>query len=115
MCTGLAVGAFLGVIFPPSAYASAAASGTSALGAGTGAMVGHFWRGLSRDALNELGDLFDLSTAALIVIARSGVKAALSKQSNRAMATLEKRVKVDAASFQAALDRAIAEALGEPT
>src|ERR1700730_9509562 len=115
MCTGLAVGAFLGVIFPPSAYASAAAWGTSALGAGTGAMVGHFWRGLSREALNELGDLFDLSTAALIVIANSGVKDALSKQSNRAMATLEKRVKADAASFQAALDRAMAEGRGEPT
>jgi uncharacterized membrane protein len=108
--TGLAVGALLGVIFPPSVFASAAANGISAVGAGTGAMVGHFWRGLSRSELNELGDLYDLGTVVLIVIANLNVTHVLPRQRHRAIAAIEKHIKVDAASFQAALGRAIVEA-----
>ncbi|MEA2705008.1 MAG: hypothetical protein QOD63_2953, partial [Actinomycetota bacterium] len=39
--TGVAVGAVIGILFPPSIIGSAAVLGA------TGGLVGHFWRGLS--------------------------------------------------------------------
>ena len=51
--TGLAAGAVLGIIFPPSLLVGAAAGGLA------GGLIGHFWKGLSRKDVQELGELLD--------------------------------------------------------
>jgi len=42
-----------------------------AIGAGAGALIGHFWQGLSRSDLKQIGDALQQSTATLIVVGRS--------------------------------------------
>jgi len=63
--SGLAVGALVGVLFPPSII------GAGVVGATAGGLVGHFWRGLSRSDVKEIGELLDEGEAALVVIGTS--------------------------------------------
>src|SRR5687767_14220350 len=62
---GLAVGAALGLIFPPSVLVS------GLLGAGAGALIGHLEGGMSRSDLKEVGEMLDASEAALIVMEKA--------------------------------------------
>ena len=50
---GAAVGALIGILFPPAFIAATAA------GAAIGAVSGHLWRGMSRADCKELGDIID--------------------------------------------------------
>ena len=60
--TGLAVGILAGLFFPAYLVWEAA------VGAAAGALIGHFWRGLSRSDMKQIGDTLQESTATLIVI-----------------------------------------------
>jgi uncharacterized membrane protein len=60
---GAAVGAVLGILFPPSII------GTAVVGAAAGGISGHVWRGMSRSDVKELGELIDAGEAALVVVA----------------------------------------------
>ena len=64
---GLAVGAALGLIFPPSLLASGLA------GAGAGALIGHLRGGMSSSDLKEVGEMLEESEAALIVVGEATI------------------------------------------
>lgn len=99
--TGLAVGALVGVLFPPSILAG------GVVGAAAGGLVGHFWRGMSRGDLKDLGEALDAGSASLVVIGESKVEEAVKKEMKRAVRTQEKQIKADAKDLRKELDKAI--------
>jgi uncharacterized membrane protein len=98
---GIAVGALVGVLFPPSVL------GAAAVGGAAGALGGHFRKGLSRSDAKELGETLEAGQASLIVIGESRVAEQLEKAASRARKAIEKEV--DADSKELAADLAEAE------
>src|SRR6478672_3584829 len=92
--TGIGVGAVVGILFPPSIIASAAVAGTA------GGVIGHFWRGMSRSDVKELGELLDSGEAGLIVIGRSKLEEALERELKRANRRIEKQLKVESKELE---------------
>jgi len=76
--TGLAVGAVIGIIFPPSILLGAAAGGL------VGGLIGHFWKGMSRKDVMELGELLDDGEAALLIVGESALQSYVDKALTRA-------------------------------
>ncbi|MGO9489819.1 MAG: DUF1269 domain-containing protein [Solirubrobacteraceae bacterium] len=97
---GIAVGAVLGVIFPPSVLASAAVGGL------VGGVGGHLKKGISRGDAKELGELLEEGEAALIVIGESRVEEQLDKALTRAEKTIEKEIDADSKDFKRDLEEA---------
>jgi uncharacterized membrane protein len=97
---GIAVGALVGVLFPPSIIASAAIGGV------VGGVGGHLRKGMSRDDMKELGELLDGGQAALVVIGESRVGEQLDKALTRAQKSAEKEVDADSDEFKRELDEA---------
>jgi uncharacterized membrane protein len=60
---GIAAGAAVGILFPPSILGAAAVGGV------IGGVSGHLARGMSRSEAKELGDFIDPGQAGLIVVA----------------------------------------------
>ena len=85
---GAAVGAVVGILFPPSILAAAA------VGAAVGGVGGHLWRGMSRADVKELGDLIDAGQAALIVVGESTIEAAIQKAQLKAEKHVAKELNV---------------------
>src|SRR5215210_2830277 len=79
---GLAVGAAIGLIFPPSLLVSGLA------GAGAGALIGHLRGGMSRDDVKEIGEMLDESEAALIVVGEATIERAIEEETKRAKKSL---------------------------
>jgi uncharacterized membrane protein len=102
---GLAVGALVGIFFPPYLVWELAA------GAGAGSLIGHFWGGMSRSDLKEIGDTLQASTAALIVIGRSRLQEALAAATKHAVKQFEKELSTDADAFDKALTEAVNQTL----
>jgi uncharacterized membrane protein len=102
---GLAVGALVGIFFPPYLVWELA------VGAVAGALIGHFWRGLSRSDLKEIGDTLQASTAALIVIGRSRLREALAGATKHAVKQFEKELRTDVEAFDKDLTTAINQSL----
>jgi uncharacterized membrane protein len=100
---GLAAGAAVGVIFPPSILATAAA------GSVIGGVSGHLARGMSRLEARELGDVIDPGQAGLIVVGEDKVEEAVM----RAVARAEKQAAKDLDVDPKDVDRALQEALKE--
>ena len=96
---GVAAGATLGLLFPPSLIGSAAALGAA------GGVAGHLWGGLSRSDVKELGEVIDEGQAALLVIGDLTISEAVEKAELRAIKQLRKEVKVQAKE----IDRALAD------
>ena len=61
---GAAVGAVVGLLFPPAII------GSALVGGAIGGISGHLWRGISRSDVKELGELIDEGEAALLVVGR---------------------------------------------
>jgi uncharacterized membrane protein len=97
---GIAVGALVGIIFPPALLGAAAVGGV------VGGVGGHFRKGLSRGDLKELGDQLLDGEAALIVIGESRVAEQLDKALTRAQKSIQKEVDADSKDFKQALDDA---------
>ena len=83
--TGVAVGAVIGILFPPGLIIGAAIGGLA------GGVIGHFWHGMSRKDVMELGEMLDDSSAALLIVGKSK----LDKAITHAIKTVEKEVKAD--------------------
>jgi uncharacterized membrane protein len=96
--TGIAVGAVVGIIFPPSIIGSAAVAGV------TGGLIGHFWGGLSRSDVKALGDFLDEGQAALLVIGKSKLQQVLDRELKRATKSMEREIKADRKHVEAALE-----------
>ena len=98
--TGVAVGAVVGILFPPGLIVGAAIGGLA------GGAIGHFWKGMSRKDVMELGELMDDSTAALLIVGKSKLDKAIDKAITHAVKTVEKEIKAD----QKELDKEIKQA-----
>ena len=97
---GAAVGAVVGILFPPSILASAA------VGAAVGGVGGHLWRGMSRADVKEFGDIIDAGQAALIVVGASTIEDAIEKAQLKA----EKRVAKELNVSTKDVDKAVQDA-----
>jgi uncharacterized membrane protein len=97
---GLAVGAALGLIFPPSILVS------GLVGAGAGALIGHLEGGMSRSDLKEVGESLERSEAALIVVGEATIERAVEEATRRAKREMKKEVRADAREMERAIDEA---------
>ena len=97
---GLAVGAAVGLIFPPSILVS------GLVGAGAGALIGHLHGGMSRSDLTEIGEMLDESDAALIVVGEATIERAVEDATRRAKQEMKKEVRADAKEIEKAIDKA---------
>jgi uncharacterized membrane protein len=100
MWTGVAVGALVGILFPPSIIA------TGVVGGVTGGLIGHLWRGMSRADVKELGELIDEGQAALLVVGESKFQQYLDRAFARAQRRIDKQIRADAKAIQKELDDA---------
>ena len=97
---GLAVGAAIGVIFPPSILVS------GLVGAGAGALIGHLRGGMSRSDLEEVGEMLDESEAALIVVGEATIERGVDEAIKGAKREMKKEVRADAREIERAIDSA---------
>ena len=95
---GLAVGAAIGLIFPPSILVS------GLVGAGAGALIGHLEGGMSRSDLKEVGEMLEESEAALIVVGEMTIERAVEETTRRAKKEMKKEVRADAREMEKAID-----------
>ena len=86
---GVAAGAAVGVLFPPSLLGAAAVGGV------IGGVSGHLAKGMSRSEAKELGDFIDPGQAGLLVVGESQVEEAISKAVTRAEKQTAKELDVD--------------------
>ena len=100
---GAAVGAVVGILFPPSLIADAA------VGAAAGGVGGHLWRGMSRADVKEFGDVIDDGQAALVIVGESKVEQAVEKAGLKAEKHVAKELDVSPKD----IDKAVQEAAGE--
>src|SRR5918998_6028484 len=97
---GLAAGAAIGVIFPPSILVS------GLVGAGAGALTGPLRGGMSNSDLKEVGEMLDDSEAALIVVGEATIERAVEEATRRAKKEMKKEVRADAREMERAIDSA---------
>jgi uncharacterized membrane protein len=100
---GAAVGAVVGILFPPSLIAGAA------VGAAAGGVGGHLWRGMSRADVKEFGDVIDDGQAALVIVGESKVEQAVEKAGLKAEKHVAKELDVSPADVDKAVQEAAAE------
>ena len=72
---GAAVGALVGIVFPPAIL------GSALVGAAAGGGIGHAMGGMSRSDAKELGDYLNSGQAALVVIGKSRVRSSSTRRS----------------------------------
>jgi uncharacterized membrane protein len=95
---GMAVGAAMGLIFPPSILVGGLL--------GAGALIGHLRSGMSNSDLKEVGEMLEESEAALIVVGEATIERAVDDATRRAKKELKKEVRADAKEMERAIDRA---------
>ncbi len=87
--TGAAVGALVGIVFPPAIL------GSALVGAAAGGGIGHAMGGMSRSDAQQLGDYLNSGQAALVVIGKSRLQEQLDKELTHAEKTQEKEINAD--------------------
>ena len=97
---GAAVGAALGLFFPPGIILG------GLIGAGAGALIGHLEGGMSREDVREVGELLENSEAALIVVGETTIERAVAEATERSKRELKKEVRADAREMEKAIDEA---------
>ncbi len=100
---GAAVGAVVGILFPPSIIVGAA------VGAAVGGVGGHLWKGMSRADVKEFGDIIDEGEAALVIVGESTLQQAVDKAGLKAEKHVAKELDVSAKD----VDQAVQEAASE--
>lgn len=101
--SGLAVGAIVGIIFPPSLIAA------GAIGAGIGGIIGHLHSGMKRKDVKEIGDALDEGQAALIVVVDAAKGSRVAEVMAKAFKVIVAEVEMDVEN----LDKALSVALDE--
>ena len=100
---GAAVGAVVGILFPPSII------GTALVGAAVGGVGGHLWRGMSRSDVKEFGEIIDAGQAALIIVGESKLEQAVAKAELKAEKHVAKELDVSAKDVDQAVQDAARE------
>jgi uncharacterized membrane protein len=101
--TGAAIGAVVGLIFPPSILVG------GAVGAGAGALAGHLAKGMSHDDMKQIGNMLNASTAALVVLGESELQQKLQKAVTHAVQQAEYQAQVNPKDFDKDLDQLASE------
>jgi uncharacterized membrane protein len=94
---GIAVGAFIGLLFPPAVIASAAVGGA------VGGVSGHLWKGMSRADVKEFGELIDAGQACLLIIGESTIQSAIEKAGLKPDKNVGKQVDASSKDVDAAV------------
>jgi uncharacterized membrane protein len=97
---GVAAGAAVGLLFPPTVLASAAVGGVA------GGVTGHLAKGMSRSEVKQLGDLIDRGQAGLVVVGESKVEEAIQNAVTRAEKETAEELGVDPKDIDRALQDA---------
>ncbi len=100
---GAAVGAVVGILFPPAII------GSAIVGAAVGGVGGHLWRGMSRSDVKEFGEVIDAGQAALVIVGESTLEEALDKATLKAEKHVAKELNVSTKD----VDQAVQEAAKE--
>ena len=98
---GIAAGAAVGVIFPPSVLGAAAVGGV------IGGVSGHIAKGMSRSSVKELGDFIDPGEAGLVVVGESKVEEAIENAVTRAVKETAEELHVDPKDIDKTLQDAV--------
>jgi uncharacterized membrane protein len=98
---GIAAGAAVGAIFPPSIL------GTAAVGGLIGGISGHLAKGMSRSDAKELGDFIDPGQAGLVVVGENKVEEAIKKAVTRAQKQTAKELDVDPKNIDRTMQEAV--------
>ncbi len=106
--TGIAAGAVLGLLFPPSIVAGAAVGGVA------GGLAGHLWKGMSRADVRELGEALDSGDAALIIVGGPALREQTERILSGARRRVVKQLDVKHHEFAAALAEAEGGAAEQP-
>ncbi len=97
---GAAVGALVGILFPPSIIVGAA------VGAAVGGVSGHLWRGMSRADVKELGDIIDDGQAALVIVGESTLQQAVDKAALKAQKHVARQINAETKDIDKAVRQA---------
>ncbi len=100
---GIAAGAVLGAIFPPSIL------GTAAVGGVIGGVSGHLSKGMSRSRAKELGDFIEPGEAGLVIVGESKIEGAIQDAVTHAEKSTAEELGVDPKY----IDKALREAMKE--
>ena len=100
---GAAVGALVGILFPPSIIA------TAVVGAAVGGVGGHLWRGMSRSDVKEFGELIDDGQAALVIVGESKLQELVDKANLKAEKRIAKELNVSPKDVDKAVQAAATE------
>jgi len=100
---GIAAGAAIGLIFPPSVLGAAAAGGV------IGGVSGHLSKGMSRSDAKQLGDFIDPGQAGLVVVGESKVEDAIEKAVTRAEKETAAEIGVSPRDLDKTLQQAVRE------
>jgi uncharacterized membrane protein len=100
---GAAVGAVVGILFPPAVI------GSALVGAAVGGVSGHLWRGMSRSDVKEFGEIIDGGEAALIIVGESKLQQALDKAELKAEKHVAKELDVSTKDVDQAVQEAATE------
>jgi len=100
---GVAAGAAVGALFPPSVLGAAAAGGV------IGAVTGHLSRGMSRSKAKELGDFIDPGEAGLVVVGESKVEQAIEKAVTKAEKEIAEQLDVSPKQIDKTLQQAVSD------
>ncbi len=100
---GAAVGAVVGILFPPAVI------GSAIVGAAVGGIGGHLWRGMSRADVKEFGDIIDDGQAALIIVGESTLQQAVEKAELKAEKHVAKELDVNKKDVDQAVQEAATE------
>jgi uncharacterized membrane protein len=100
---GVAAGAAVGLIFPPSILGAAAAGGV------IGGVTGHLRGGMSRSQAKQLGDFIGPGEAGLIVVGEGRVEEAVQQAVTRAQRETTERLDVEPDKIDKTLQGAIGE------
>jgi uncharacterized membrane protein len=100
---GIAAGAAVGVLFPPSIIGAAAAGGV------VGGISGHLAKGMSRSEAKELGDFIDPGEAGLVVVAESKIAVPLQRAVTRAEKQTARELDVSPKDVDRILEQSITE------
>jgi uncharacterized membrane protein len=97
---GAAVGAVVGILFPPAII------GSAIVGAAVGGVGGHLWRGMSRADVKEFGEIIDAGQAALLIVGEDKLAEAVDKAGLKAEKHVAKELDVSAKEVDQAVQDA---------
>lgn len=98
---GVAAGAAVGLIFPPSVVGAAAVGGV------IGGITGHLSKGMSRSRARELGEFIRPGEAGLIVVGEGKVEQAIRRAVSRAERQTAEQLDVEPDKIDKTLEEAV--------